>query len=82
MSSSFKDFFELDANMSLIEMFPKKEWIGKTLDKLQLRKLHNINVVAIREEGKLWGFVDPAVPFNEKSILLIAVEEKDMNKCQ
>lgn len=82
MSSSFKDFFEIDENMYMIEMKPKKEWIGKSLMELQLRKTMNLNVVAIRQKGQLWKFVDPAEQIKQESLLLIVVEKKDMKRCQ
>lgn len=80
MSSSFKDFFEIDSNMYMIEMHPREEWIGKTLRELDLRRKMNINVAAIRGKGKLWGYVDPDIPFTKESILLVLIEKKDMNR--
>ncbi|MBO4337933.1 MAG: TrkA family potassium uptake protein [Lachnospiraceae bacterium] len=82
ISSSFKDFFELDENMYMIEMAPKKEWLGKNLIELQLRNKMNVNVVAVREKGRLWHFVDPKAPFTSESILLIVMERKHMKKWQ
>ena len=80
ISSSFKDFFKLDDNMYMIEMEPKKEWIGKNLIELNLRKSLNLNVVAVREKGKLWQFVDPNEPFTKDSLLLIVMEKQHMKK--
>lgn len=82
LSSSFKDFFRLDDNMYMIEMEPKKEWIGKNLIDLGLRKAWNLNVVAVRKRGELWHFVDPKEPFSEDSLLLIVMEKKHMKKWQ
>lgn len=78
LSSSFKDFFELDSNMYMIEMLPKEEWIGKSLAELGLRKTHNLNVVAAKEEGTKWHFVDPKKRFGSESSLLVVMEKKDM----
>ena len=80
LSSHFKDFFRLDDNMYMIEMEPKKEWIGKNLIELHLRKSLNLNVVAVREKGKLWQFVDPNEPFTKDSLLLIVMEKQHMKK--
>ena len=80
ISSSFKDFFKLDDNMYMIEMEPKKEWLGKNLIELNLRKSFNLNVVAVREKGKLWQFVDPNAPFTQDSLLLIVMEKQHMKK--
>ena len=75
MSSVFKDFYELDENMCLIEMLPKKEWIGKNLEELDLRKKEELNVAAARKENKPWHFVDLKTPFEADDILLIVTEK-------
>lgn len=80
MSSLFKDFFELDSNMFMIEMAPKKEWIGKTVLELNLRKTMQLNVVAVKSKGGLWHFVEPTSRFTEKSVVLIVVEKKDLHR--
>ncbi len=73
LSSSLVDFFEVDENMDLVEMMPKKEWIGKTLIDLNLRKKQNMNVVAIKDAGGHWDFADPKKPLTEESTMLIAL---------
>lgn len=81
-SESFKDFFELDENMYMIEMKPRKEWIGKSLKEIELRKTMNLNVVAIKEKGSLWRFVNPEEVFREDNILLMVVEKKYMKNIE
>ncbi|MBQ1328600.1 MAG: TrkA family potassium uptake protein [Eubacterium sp.] len=80
MSSSFKDFFELDDNMYVVEMAPKKDWIGKSLLELGLRKTLSINVIAIKKKGGLWQFVDSKTKFEEENSLLVVMEKKDVQK--
>ena len=75
LSSIFKDFYELDENMYMIEMAPKAEWIGKDLIELNLRSTMNLNIVAVRKKGKLLHFVDPKTPFSDDDILLIVTEK-------
>ncbi len=80
MSSSFKDFFKLDDNMYVVEMAPKKDWIGKSLLELGLRKTLSINVIAIKKKGGLWQFVDSKTKFEEENSLLVVMEKKDVQK--
>ena len=80
LSSSFKDFFKIDDNMYMIEAHPKPEWIGKNLAELDLRRKCNLNVVAIRDEGKPWSFVNSTTPLDDKCLLLIAVEKQHMHQ--
>ena len=74
VSSYFHDCFRLDENLMMLEMRPKEEWIGKSLNELNLRKTLNINVIALKEDDKLWNFVDPAKVLDENCLLLVAVE--------
>ncbi len=80
LSSSFKDFFRLDDNMYMIETAPRKEWVGKNLIELGLRKTWNLNVVAVKENGGKWRFVDPEEAFSAECVLLIVMEKKQMKK--
>lgn len=75
LSSSFKDYYKIDDNMYMVEILPEKEWIGKSLIELELRKRLQINVVALRDAGKLWHFVDPHAPLTEGVVLLAAMEK-------
>ena len=78
LSSNFKDFYELEENMYMIEMAPKNDWIGKDLVELDLRKKLNLNIVAIRRKGEPLHFIDPKKPFGKEDILLIVAEKKDI----
>ena len=82
VSSSFKDFFELDSNMYMIELQPEKAWIGRTLMELKLWKTRGLRVVAVREKGELWHIVAPDQPLDADSLLLVVMEKKDMEKWQ
>ena len=80
LSSSFKDFFELGEGLYMIEMSPKKEWIGKNLAQLQLRKSMNLNIAAVREKGGKWHHIDPRTPLAADSTLLVIMEKKTMEQ--
>ncbi len=78
LSTVLKDIFELDSNMYMIETAPKKDWIGKSLRELDLRKNMNLNVVAVKKKGERWKFVDPTDVFTPEHILLVVVEKKNL----
>ena len=82
LSSSFKDFWEIDDNLYVVELKVREEWIGKTLIELQLRKKHMMNVVALKGKGKNWRFGNPEEQLKEDEILLVAMEKKDLRKWQ
>lgn len=76
LSMAFKDFFKLDDNMYLIQMSPKKDWIGKSLASLELRQTMKVNVIAAKKKGGQWHFIDPNEPMTEEMRLLIATDKK------
>ena len=82
LSSSFKDFWEIDDNLYVVELKVREAWIGKTLIELQLRKNHMMNVVALKAEGKKWRFGNPEEPLRQDEVLLVAMEKKDLRKWQ
>ncbi|WP_408070605.1 potassium channel family protein [Butyrivibrio sp. JL13D10] len=76
------DYFELDENLCMVELKPKKAWIGKDLIELNLRKKYNMNVAAIKNNGEFWGAVNPSKPLSEENLMLVIVEKKDINRIQ
>ena len=47
LSSGFIDMISLSKDVSVVEIDVKEEWIGKTLQELNLRKKYCFNIVAI-----------------------------------
>ena len=80
MSSTFLDFMQLDDNLSLVEMRVKKEWAGKSLMKLDLRKKFQLNVIAVKEKGGRWSFIDPTKALSEQMVLLVVLEKNALKK--
>ena len=78
--SSYTDFFELGDNLYVVEMEPKGNWIGKNLLQLELHKNHGVVVVAIREKGEQWQFIDPRKPFTAECNLLTVMKKETMEK--
>lgn len=79
-SESFIEFFDIGSNLCLLEIKPKKEWIGKTLIELKLREKYKMNVVAIRDQDKMKSVVDPNKPLLEENALLVIIDKKDAGR--
>ena len=79
LSDSFLEFFEIDDNLCLLEIKPKKEWIGKNLIELNLREQYHVNVVAIKDQSKMHSSIDPQRPLEKDTTLLVILEKKDLN---
>ncbi len=79
-SQYIHDYFEIDDNLCMIELQPKKQWIGKNLIELNLRKKYNMNVAAIKNKGGNWAYVDPSRKLTEDNLLMIIIEKDDIDK--
>ena len=77
LSSGFVDMVSLARNVSMIELDIRKEWVGKNLIQLNLRKKYSINVVAVRREDMVRVDIDPNAPLHgEDKLIVIANTEK------
>ncbi len=77
-SSAFLELIDVDDHFCVVEMTPKKKWIGRTLVELDLRRKLNVNVIAAAQAANGWRFADPYQPITEDMRLLVAVERKDL----
>ena len=62
MSGGFLDVFELSTEISMAEFPVPTEWIGKSLQELQLRESHDINIIAIKVGDDVEINLDPVKP--------------------
>ena len=71
LSSGFVDAIELSNDVSMIELDIKKEWVGKNLLELSFRKKYSLNVIAIKEKGKININIEPSTPLNDDMKLIV-----------
>ncbi len=46
------DYMEVDASHAIFEVEVPKEWIGKTVGELDIRRKYDINILAIKNNGE------------------------------
>ena len=80
LSSGFMDVIELSTEVSMIELDVKKEWIGKNLLELNLRKKYSINVIAVKDDNKIEIDIDPNVPLTDKMKLIVIGKTSKLSK--
>lgn len=80
LSSGFMDVIELSTEVSMIELDVKKEWIGKNLLELNLRKKYSINVIAVKDDNKIEIDIDPNVPLTDKMKLVVIGKTSKLSK--
>lgn len=75
------DYIELDDDYSIYELAIPKEWCGKTILQMDIRKKYNINILGIREHGKLNMNITPHTVLNSEKSMLVLGNEKIIQKC-
>ena len=80
-SDHILDYIEIDETCSIYEVDVPKEWVGKTIGNIDIRKKFNINIIAVKENGKANAFVTPDTLLTDNKTLLVLGENKMLNKC-
>ena len=71
MSSNFADWIALSPDYSIIEIATPKEWVGKSLQQLDVRRSHDVNVVGIKIGEEVEVNPDPDRTLQEDMTLII-----------
>ena len=71
LSSGFVDMITLSEDFSMIELEVRREWIGKSLMELNLRKKYGINVVALKKGSSLTVNIPPEEKLGDGSSLIV-----------
>lgn len=80
-SEHILDYIELDKDYSIMELTVPADWNGKTVVQLDIRKKYGINILGVRENGKLnMNIAHDTVLGREKSILVLG-HQKAVQKC-
>ena len=80
-SNHILDYINLDDDHAIYEVSVPKDWIGKSIGQIDIRKRYGINILAIKENGKMNLSVTPETIFNENKTMLVLGERKSMQKC-
>lgn len=80
VSDAVLDYFEVGSRLSMIEMLPPSDWIGKSPVELGLRKNHHIIIVATKDKDNNWVPVDPELPLEKNNKLLAVTDPKNLSR--
>lgn len=75
------DYMEVDASHAIFEVEVPKEWIGKTVGELDIRRKYDINILAKKNNGELSMAISPDTFFTGNISLLVIGEHKAIKKC-
>ena len=64
----------------MVELDVQGSWAGKNLIELNLRKKYGVNVVAVRQSGRVQVNIDPEAPLSADMKLLVIANTAKLAK--
>ena len=80
-SSHILDYIRLDDGHAIYEVTVPNEWVGKTVEQIDIRKKYGVNIMAVKENGKMNLSVTPQTVLNEGRTMLVLGDRKSIQKC-
>ncbi len=80
-SDHILDYIELDETHSIFEVSVPKSWIGRSIGQLDIRRKYNINIMAVKNNGKMTVSISPDTVLTEDNTMLVLGEYKALQKC-
>lgn len=75
------DYIEIDNDHAIFEVTVPKDWIGKTIGEIDIRKKYGINILGIKDSKKLNVNVTPSQVLSAELSLLVMGDYKKLKKC-
>ncbi|NLT07936.1 MAG: TrkA family potassium uptake protein [Ruminococcus sp.] len=78
-SDDILDVFQLDRNINIYEVRVPRTWNGRTIAELDIRKKHNLNIIAVRKSDQLVVPM-PDMALSVDDAILLLGNMKDIQK--
>ncbi len=75
------DYIELDGTNAIFEVTVPKHWAGMAVGQVDIRKKYNINILAIKKDGKIDAKINADTVLTEDETLLVLGDYKALQKC-
>ena len=80
-SNHILDYISLDDDHAIYEVTVLREWVGKTIKEIDIRRRYDINILAIKEEGRMNLSVTPETILSRNKTLLVLGKRRSVQKC-
>ena len=74
------DYIELDHDHAIFEVQVPKEWVGKTVGELDVRKKYSINIMGLKEDGRMNLSVTPDTCITDRQTMLVLGSMKQIQR--
>lgn len=75
------DYIELDDDHAIYEISVPEKWIGKTVEQVDVRRKHGINIMAIKRSGVMQMNITPNTSFVSGDTVFVLGNTKDIQRC-
>ena len=79
-SDHLLDYIKLDDRHAIFEVPVPSEWTGKTVGQIDIRRKYGLNIMAVKENGKMNLTVTPDTVLCDSKTMLVLGERKAMKK--
>ncbi|MGI6118942.1 MAG: potassium channel family protein [Bilifractor sp.] len=75
------NYIAVSSDHAIYEIEPLENWIGKSVQTLDIRKKYGLNILAVRENGETTMTVTPDLVLTDTMSLLVFGDNKAVMKC-
>lgn len=75
------DYIELDTEHGILELEVPREWIGRTIGEIDIRKKYQINILGMKHNGEMNLSLTSETRFSADHTLLVLGAMKNIQKC-
>lgn len=75
------DYIELENDYAIFEIEVPTAWIGKSVGEIDIRHKYNINMMALKRNGRMELTITSDTCFSESDALLVLGNSRDIQKC-
>ena len=80
-SNHILDYIKLDEDHAIFEITVPRDWVGKTVGEIDIRKRYGINIMAVKENGKMNLTVTPETVLTGNRTMLVLGEHRAIQRC-
>ena len=80
-SNHILDYIKLDENNAIFEVTVPAAWAGKTVGEIDIRTEYGVNIMAVKENGKMDLSVTPDTVLEANKTMLVLGEHKALQRC-
>ena len=72
------DYIEIGQSYAIYEIPILKNWIGKSIIDINVRKVHHVNIIAVKKGIELISSPDPHYQFENNDHIIVIATSKDI----